>query len=84
LARPCLQVDFVTILLFHLFLQTEEAWAPRPAVESQAAACTRPKLRLIINSTQQLPAAEAVIAALYCVPNVFGSLQHAQLVAAVV
>jgi hypothetical protein len=40
-------------------------------------------LQLTIGSADELPAAEAVIAAVYCVPDAFNSLEHAQLVNAV-
>jgi hypothetical protein len=60
------------------------AWATSSASCSDAAAfCSRPKLRLPLDSERQLLAAEAVIAAVYAVPNALLALQQHQLVDAV-
>jgi hypothetical protein len=68
----------------------QQAWAGPSANTSSpggdaaaAAGSSRPKLYLPIDSEEQLPAAEAVIAALYDVLDALSSLQQQQLVDAV-
>jgi hypothetical protein len=61
------------------------AWADSSASCSNAAASSsRPTLRLTLDSEGQLAAAEAVIAAMYGVPNALLILQQHQLVDAVI
>uniref|UniRef100_A0A383VJQ4 BACK domain-containing protein n=1 Tax=Tetradesmus obliquus TaxID=3088 RepID=A0A383VJQ4_TETOB len=71
--------------------QAQQAWAATDANSSPgrdaaaaAAGSSRPKLHLPIDSEEQLPAAEAVIAALYNVRDALSSLQQQQLVDAAV
>jgi hypothetical protein len=67
-------------------LQAQQAWAPGAADDTagrEAAACKRRQLHLTIDSAEQLPAAEAVIAALYGVLDGLRNLQLQQLVDAV-
>jgi hypothetical protein len=66
------------------------AWATADVGSSAAAdasmvsGCSRPLLHLTIDSAEQLPAAEAVIAALYAVPDALESLRQQQLVWALI
>jgi hypothetical protein len=70
-------------------LQGNKAWAPADADADNSALphavagrSSRPLLYLTIDSAEQLPAAEAVIAALYAVPDAHDSLQQHQHVCA--
>jgi hypothetical protein len=68
-------------------LQASKAWlvaGPLQEKGADNAASNRQRLRLPIDSAEQLPAAEAVIAALYGVPDALSSLEQQQLVDAVV
>jgi hypothetical protein len=69
-------------------LQADSAWTPISVPAGEAAAplavCSRPVLHLTIDSAEQLPAAEAVIAALYGVPDALSSLPQQQLLVAAV
>lgn len=72
-----------------MVLQAQQAWAPSGAddaarSEATATAGRRPQLHLTIDKVEQLPAAEAVVAALYGVPNGLRDLELPQLVDAVV
>jgi hypothetical protein len=72
-------------------LQAQQAWAAPDANSSSpgneagsAAGSSHRQLHLPLDSAEQLPAGEAVIAALYDVPDALSSLQQQQLVDAVV
>jgi hypothetical protein len=62
-------------------LQVNGAWATADAGETNSG-CKRAPLHLTIDSAEQLPAAEAVIAAMYAVPASLFSLQQQELVCA--
>jgi hypothetical protein len=64
--------------------QAQKAWAASSSSNSASSSgANRTQLRLTIDSAEQLPAAEAVIAALYRVPDALSSLQQQQLIDAV-
>jgi hypothetical protein len=69
--------------------QADPATAPLPDAQSastkrRGSSSHRPTLYLTIDSAEHLPAAEALIAAMYGAPNILNSLQEQQLVQAVV
>jgi hypothetical protein len=79
-------------MLLGCFWQAEAAWGPAVDLtvahadvdSAEATASSRPQLRLTIDSAEQLPAAEAVVAALYFKQDAITSLEPMQQVTAAV
>jgi hypothetical protein len=84
--RLCFSTAFCLSALctYVLQLQAAQKADDQPSSSSAAAGAQRPTVQLTIQSAEQLPAAEAVIAAMYGVPDAIKGLEQHQAVHAVV
>uniref|UniRef100_A0A383WH79 BTB domain-containing protein n=1 Tax=Tetradesmus obliquus TaxID=3088 RepID=A0A383WH79_TETOB len=84
----CLPGHRVILSTSEYFEAQGRHWQPQPQAGSSSsggqAPASRPTLHLTIDSAEQLPAAEAVLAAMYGVEDAIEGLEQQQLVDAVV